>query len=97
MWVIAETTELPTKFAKIVVTDDQGRFVIPRLCFASLTRPESSLDGGGKGAKPHAVDIQLRPNPLAKCRECRDNVGYQSTSGLSQARPKVLEPLRRRR
>ena len=25
VWVIAETTELPTKFAKIVVTDDQGR------------------------------------------------------------------------
>jgi hypothetical protein len=31
VWVIAETTELPTKFAKIVVTDDQGRFVIPDL------------------------------------------------------------------
>ena len=31
VWVIAETTELPTKFAKIVVTDDEGRFVIPDL------------------------------------------------------------------
>src|SRR5258707_14536298 len=31
VWVIAETAELPTKFAKIVVTDDQGRFVIPDL------------------------------------------------------------------
>ena len=31
VWVIAETTELPTKYAKIVVTDDQGRFVIPDL------------------------------------------------------------------
>ena len=31
VWVIAETSELPTKFAKIVVTDDQGRFVIPDL------------------------------------------------------------------
>src|SRR6202047_534219 len=31
VWVIAETTELPTKFAKIVVTADQGRFVIPDL------------------------------------------------------------------
>jgi hypothetical protein len=30
-WVIAETTDLPTKFAKIVVTDDAGRFVIPEL------------------------------------------------------------------
>ena len=31
VWVIAETTELPTKFAKIVVTDDAGRYLIPDL------------------------------------------------------------------
>src|SRR5947209_15518242 len=31
VWVIAETTELPTKFAKMVVTDDQGRYVLPDL------------------------------------------------------------------
>jgi hypothetical protein len=31
VWVIAETTDLPTKFAKIVVTDEQGRFVLPDL------------------------------------------------------------------
>jgi len=31
VWVIAETTELPTKFAKIVVTDDQGRYLMPDL------------------------------------------------------------------
>jgi hypothetical protein len=31
VWVIAETAELPTKFAKIVVTDDQGRYVMPDL------------------------------------------------------------------
>src|SRR5947207_9585484 len=31
VWVIAETTELPTKFAKIVVTDAQGRYVLPEL------------------------------------------------------------------
>jgi hypothetical protein len=31
VWVIAETTDLPTKFAKIVVTDDQGRYLIPGL------------------------------------------------------------------
>jgi hypothetical protein len=29
--VIAETTDLPTKFAKIVVTDDQGRYLMPDL------------------------------------------------------------------
>src|SRR5436853_7663794 len=31
VWVIAETTDLPTRFARIVVTDDQGRYVIPDL------------------------------------------------------------------
>ena len=31
VWVIAETKDLPTKFAKIVVTDDQGRFLVPGL------------------------------------------------------------------
>jgi hypothetical protein len=31
VWVIAETTELSTRFAKIVVTDDLGRYVMPDL------------------------------------------------------------------
>jgi hypothetical protein len=31
VWVIAETTELGTKMAKMVVTDDQGRYVMPDL------------------------------------------------------------------
>jgi len=31
VWVIAETTDLPTKFNKTVVTDDRGRYLIPDL------------------------------------------------------------------
>src|SRR5262245_516420 len=31
VWVIAETHELPTKYVKIVVTDDNGRYVLPEL------------------------------------------------------------------
>src|SRR6185295_7973052 len=31
VWVIAETNDLPTKFARIVVTDDAGRYVVPDL------------------------------------------------------------------
>ena len=31
VWVIAETDDLPTKYRKIVVTDNKGKFVIPLL------------------------------------------------------------------
>jgi hypothetical protein len=37
VWVIAETTSLPTRMIKSVVTDDQGRYLIPDL-------PQSSYD-----------------------------------------------------
>jgi hypothetical protein len=37
VWIIAETADLPTKFAKIVVTDDQGRYVLPDLPKASYS------------------------------------------------------------
>jgi len=35
VWVIAETRDLPTKFVKIVVTDDRGRYLLPDLPKAS--------------------------------------------------------------
>ena len=31
VWVIAETTDLPTRFTRIVVTDERGRYLIPDL------------------------------------------------------------------
>src|SRR5690349_9080432 len=37
VWVIAETNDLPTRFAKIVVTDDSGRYLIPDLPKASYS------------------------------------------------------------
>jgi streptogramin lyase len=37
VWVIAETADLPTPYRKIVVTNDQGRFVVPEL-------PEADYD-----------------------------------------------------
>jgi len=37
VWVIAETTDLPTKLAKIVVTDERGRYVLPELPKASYS------------------------------------------------------------
>lgn len=37
VWVIAETTDLPTRLSKTVVTDDRGRYLIPDLPKASYT------------------------------------------------------------
>src|SRR4029450_2522090 len=37
VWVIAETTDLPTRFVKIVVTDDRGRYLLPDLPKAKYT------------------------------------------------------------
>jgi hypothetical protein len=31
VWVIAETSDLPTRFIKIVATDDRGRYILPDL------------------------------------------------------------------
>jgi streptogramin lyase len=35
VWIVAETDELETMFARIVVTDDEGRYVVPDLPAAS--------------------------------------------------------------
>jgi hypothetical protein len=37
VWVIAETHDLPTRYAKMVVTDDQGRYLVPDLPKAKYT------------------------------------------------------------
>ncbi len=37
VWVIAETTDLPTRLIKEVVTDDKGRYLIPQLPKANYT------------------------------------------------------------
>src|SRR4051794_40200158 len=37
VWVIAETTDLPTRLVKIVVTDDRGRYLVPDLPKASYS------------------------------------------------------------
>src|SRR5882762_4044186 len=55
VWVIAETTDLPTKYAKIVVTDDQGRYVLPELPAATyqmFVRGYGLVDSARVSAKP---------------------------------------------
>ena len=47
VWVIAETTDLPTRYIKTVVTDDQGRYVMPDLAESQLHRLGARLRAGG--------------------------------------------------
>src|SRR5262249_15138644 len=42
VWGIAETRELPTRFSRVVVTDEQSRVVGPDL-------PKATYDGWGRG------------------------------------------------
>src|SRR5918999_266862 len=67
VWVIAETTELPTKFAKMVVTDDQGRYVIPDLPTANYSvwvRGYGLVDSPKVGAKPgQPLNLTAVPAP----------------------------------
>src|SRR5919109_610789 len=71
VWVIAETTDLPTKYAKSVVTDDQGRYVIPDLPTANYqvwVRGYGLVDSPKIRAKPgQHLDLAavLAPNPAA--------------------------------
>src|SRR5205823_5776737 len=71
VWVMAETTGLPTKFVKIVVTDDRGRYVIPDLPKATYTlwvRGYGLIDSPKVQAAPgKAVNLTavVAPSPLA--------------------------------
>jgi hypothetical protein len=69
VWVIAETTDLPTKFAKMVVTNDAGQFVIPQLPAAKYkiwSRGYGLVDSDKQDAVPgKTVDLTAKPAPNA--------------------------------
>src|ERR1043166_6172910 len=56
VWVIAETTDTQTKFRKIVVTDDRGRYLLPDLpvkaTFTIWTRGYGLVDSPTVRATP---------------------------------------------
>ena len=64
VWVIAETHDLGTRFSRIVVTDDQGRYVVPDLPEADYdlwVRGYGLLDSAKTGASPgDLVDLTVR-------------------------------------
>ena len=67
VWVIAETTDLPTKYAKIVVTDEQGRYVVPDLPTANYqvwVRGYGLVDSPRVRAKPgQQLNLAAVPAP----------------------------------
>ena len=71
VWVIAETTDLPTKFNKIVVTDALGRYLLPDLPDATYkiwVRGYGLIDSPHMMVSPGTVqnlDAIVAPNPHA--------------------------------
>jgi hypothetical protein len=71
VWVIAETSDLPTKYVKIVVTDDRGRYLIPDLPRASYSvwvRGYGLVDSPKRRATPGTTlnhTAVVAPNPRA--------------------------------
>ena len=80
VWVIVETSDLPTKYAKIVVTDDRGRYLVPDLPQANYdiwVRGYGLVDSPKRKAKPGAtVNLQATPAPNARAAAEYYPAGY---------------------
>ena len=80
VWVIAETAELPTRFVRIVVTDDRGRYVIPDLPKARYdvwVRGYGLVDSAKVKATPGAaLDLKAVAAPNARAAAEYYPAGY---------------------
>jgi len=83
VWVIAETEELETKFVKIVVTADDGRFVLPQLPDATYdvwVRGYGLVDSEKVKLSPTTEDVTLEavvaPNEQAAAEYYPGNYWY---------------------
>ena len=69
-WVIAETNDFATRYAKIVVTDDQGRYLVPDLPTATYkvwVRGYGLADSAGVHSTPgKLVDLTVGAAPDAR-------------------------------
>ena len=70
VWVIAETTDLPTRFIRIVATDDEGRYVLPDLPEATyqvFVRGYGLVDSARTAATPgQTLDLEAVTAPDAR-------------------------------
>ena len=91
VWVIAETTDLPTKFARIVVTDDQGRYLVPDLPAANYSvwvRGYGLVDSDKLTAKPgQLVNLTAVPAPNEAAAAARPRpMASRSVAGVRRRR-----------
>ena len=90
VWVIAETTGLPTGFRKIVVTDDLGRYVVPDLPTATYdvwVRGYGLVDSPKVQAEPGQVlDLTAvtAPTPQAAAQYYPSNYWYSLLQGTAR-------------
>lgn len=95
VWVIAETNDLPTKFVRIVVTDDHGRYVVPDLPKANYNvwvRGYGLVDSKPVQTTPgKAVNLGavVAPSPLAAAQYYPADYWYS----LIQVPPKSAFPM----
>ena len=83
VWVIAETSDTPTKLRKIVVTDDQGRYLLPDLptkaIFSVWTRGYGLVDSERVRARPGqqlALSAVVAPDARSAARFYPANYWY---------------------
>ncbi|MEW5918406.1 MAG: carboxypeptidase-like regulatory domain-containing protein, partial [Gemmatimonadota bacterium] len=80
VWVIAETSDLPTRFVRIVVTDDQGRYLIPDLPNAQYdvwVRGYGLVDSPKSRSAPgETVNLTAVPAPNAQAAAQYYPAGY---------------------
>jgi hypothetical protein len=96
VWVIAETTDLPTKFRKIVVTDDAGRYLLPELPKANYkvwVRGYGLVDSKAVEATPGktlALTAVIAPNARAAAQYYPGDYWYS----LLKIPPKSAFPMK---
>ena len=80
VWVIAETSDLPTRFARIVVTDDRGRYLLPDLPAANYqvwVRGYGLVDSPKSQSRPgRNLNLKAVPAPNAKAAAEYYPAGY---------------------
>jgi hypothetical protein len=80
VWVIAETTDLGTRFAKMAVTDERGRYVVPDLPRAKYkvwVRGYDLVDSPKVATEPGRILSRQSRNQrgdsiVHRCQSCRE-------------------------